>query len=251
MAEINVKITYETLFEVLRREKNREELQELDPNFFNDVAEYIQKKKEIINQQEATLNVFSTNEKEKAVLQLNNIKKILKELYNRREKKIISMALNKTRTNSDIIDTSALSAQEEKLFSNLVELLHQHRMKLLFSMLETDSGLAKETDTGNSLVLGSQDNKAEYEKQEEMAAQPTIEDKPKELKTTANSGEDTAGSTKIQFLDAVNRFVGPDLEIYGPYNKEDTALLPQKIAFILISQGKAEPFKGEEQPINA
>jgi DNA replication initiation complex subunit (GINS family) len=40
----DVKITYETLFDLLRREKNRNELQQLDPSFYLDVVSYLKEK---------------------------------------------------------------------------------------------------------------------------------------------------------------------------------------------------------------
>jgi DNA replication initiation complex subunit (GINS family) len=46
MTEIT--ITYETLYEVLRREKNKTELQELDPLFHTKLVKYIKEKKEIL-----------------------------------------------------------------------------------------------------------------------------------------------------------------------------------------------------------
>ena len=62
--EKEVVITYETLFEILRREKTREELQKLPDNFHNDVGKYLSDKKQtmlsIANDQ------FSEIEQEKA-----------------------------------------------------------------------------------------------------------------------------------------------------------------------------------------
>ena len=40
-----VNITYEVLFEILRREKDTADLQKLEPGFFNDFVEYLEDKK--------------------------------------------------------------------------------------------------------------------------------------------------------------------------------------------------------------
>jgi len=40
-SEKQVRITYETLYELLRREKSNDELQKLDESFFRDVIEYL------------------------------------------------------------------------------------------------------------------------------------------------------------------------------------------------------------------
>src|SRR3989338_6765864 len=43
-----VVITYETLFELLKREKERTDLQKLEPTFFSDTINYIKDKKKIL-----------------------------------------------------------------------------------------------------------------------------------------------------------------------------------------------------------
>ena len=44
----DVVITYETLFDILRREKSRDELQELPISFFYDLMNYMNEKNEFI-----------------------------------------------------------------------------------------------------------------------------------------------------------------------------------------------------------
>ena len=115
MAEKEINITYETLFELLRREKNREELQKLDKSFYQDVVSYLKGKEEAIEQLKTKQDLFVGEEKAKAEKQLENIRKILKEFYDKREKKIIEMTMDASRTSSIAIDTSAM-LQEEKQF---------------------------------------------------------------------------------------------------------------------------------------
>src|SRR3989344_4083177 len=45
MAEKSVVITYETLFELLNRERERPELQKLEQSFFADVVDYLREKR--------------------------------------------------------------------------------------------------------------------------------------------------------------------------------------------------------------
>ena len=112
MGEVN--ITYETLFELLRREKNREELQKLDDSFLNDVLDYLNEKKQQLELLKTKNDLFAVDEKKKAEIQDENIKKIIRELYERREKKIITIAIDKSRTSESVVDTSTL-LKEEKL----------------------------------------------------------------------------------------------------------------------------------------
>ena len=40
-------------------------------------------------------------------------------------------------------------------------------------------------------------------------------------------------------MHAVSKFVGPELEEYGPYESEDVAILPTEIANVLVFKRKA------------
>ena len=48
MTEENSMITYENLYDILRKEKHNTELQEIDENFYNKILKYIEEKKEIL-----------------------------------------------------------------------------------------------------------------------------------------------------------------------------------------------------------
>ena len=55
MGENEITITYETLFDLLRREKSRDELQSLSPTFFIDFIDYLKDKVNILKSQENQL----------------------------------------------------------------------------------------------------------------------------------------------------------------------------------------------------
>jgi replicative DNA helicase Mcm len=50
----------------------------------------------------------------------------------------------------------------------------------------------------------------------------------------------------LRLLKDTPKFVGPDMFEYGPYEKEDVAVLPIEIAKILLKSNKAEEIKSEE-----
>ena len=91
--EIN--ITYETLFEILKREKETTDLQKLDHKFLNDFVDYLNEKMKLLEKDD---NLFSYEEKKKLEKQIDNARRLIKEIYERREKKIIDLALMKSRT---------------------------------------------------------------------------------------------------------------------------------------------------------
>ena len=212
-----VVITYETLFELLKRERERTDLQKLEPSFFSDTISYIHDKKKIIEAKSDS--VFASDEKKKTERQLDNIYKILKELYERREKKIISLALDKSRTKTNLIDTTALLKEEKILFDALTGLLDNYRDAILYTVLN--------------------------EKMPFM--QPLIDKKPKEEFKTALELKELKKPTKlVRFTSHVPKFVGPELEEYGPFEEEDIANLPAEIADVLINKSKVEEIKEEE-----
>ena len=227
MENKEINITYETLFELLRREKNREELQKLDINFFVDVADYLKAKIELLKKPKD--DIFAADERRKAELQLVNIQKILRELYERRERKIIDMALDNSKISSgidisEVVDTSNLLKEEKELFDNSLNLFNRFRKGILLNILDAKL--------------------PEIEKKREVEADM---DEPKEFVEDKDSlDKDKEKDVKlVRFLCAVPKFLGKDLEEYGPFEKEDTASLPKELADVLIKKERAEEMKKE------
>jgi len=208
-----VVITYETLFELLQRERERAELQKLEPTFFYNTIGYIKDKKKIIEATRTDNNLFAQEERKKTERQLENIYKIIKELYERREKKIISMALDKSRMKINIIDTSSMLKEEKVIFESISSLLDTYRDAILYSVFNEKMPFM-----------------------EASKQQPTDIRNPAEQKQTARL---------VRFLSHIPKFVGTELEEYGPFEEEDIANLPAEIADILIGKGKAEEIKSE------
>ncbi|MEK6984117.1 MAG: hypothetical protein AABX33_06085 [Nanoarchaeota archaeon] len=209
-----VVITYETLFELLQRERERTELQRLEPSFFGDVVCYIQEKKKVFDAKSDSL--FAHDERKKSEKQLENIYKIIKELYERREKKIIMIALDKSRTKSNLIDTTALLKEEKVVFDAVTSLLDKYRDAVLYSVLNEKMPFMQPIEAKNPV---DGEFKTAFE-----------------LKKSAKL---------IRFMHPVPKFVGPELEEYGPYEGEDIANLPAEVADVLISKEKAEEIKEE------
>jgi DNA replication initiation complex subunit (GINS family) len=205
--EIN--ITYETLFELLKREKDLTDLQKIEPTFFNDFVDYLNEKKNMLGKEDT---LFSYDEKKKVEKQIENAKRLAKEIYERREKKILNIALTKSRTKSNVIDTSSLLENEKRLLDETVKVLDVFR-----------------NDVINTILDGKHASKITMQKEEtvEKAAE-TKEDKTTKL---------------VRFLYSVPKFIGKELEEYGPFAEEDIANLPAEIADVLISKEQVEEIK--------
>src|SRR3989344_9258874 len=130
-----IRITLETLYDILRNEKKREDLQKLEESFFLDVVSYMREKQALLDTKKESTEIFAAGEKEKLEYELRSIKRILKEIYELREKKIIDIALNKSRTGSDIIDTSAMLREEKEFYQELLDKMNQFRREEFLRLL--------------------------------------------------------------------------------------------------------------------
>lgn len=211
-------ITYETIFEILRKERNHEDLQKLNDDFFEELKKYIEEKSKALNEK-PRLDQFiegHENEQQAIRIQLQNIKKIAKDIFDRREHKIIEMAINKAKTGSNIVDTSSLLPEEKVFFDEQIELISGYRARLL-----------EPTLTGQ---------KPSNTVKEAAKIEP---EKPKEL-NTAPSEINNKAFKKVNILEEVPKFVGIDLEIYGPFKASEEVELNQEIAEMLVKTNKAK-----------
>lgn len=204
-----ISITYDLLFDIIKIEKSREDLQKLDEKFYKDVVDYLSTKNAIIDNPNTPIR-----ERELTKIQLGNVKRLLVELYERREKKIINLAIYKVKTGDGIINTETLLLEEKVLFNTLYVQLLRYRSEILDKVLE---GI---TPDPQAMELHSTAKKIV----------PIIEDDDTE----------SVGIKSVRFIKPVPRFLGSELEVYGPFEENDIASLPSKIADILIKKNRAE-----------
>ena len=96
---------------------------------------YLKDKKNILLSQENKDSVFTSQSVLKTRKQIENIHKILRELYERRESKIVQMAMFHSRIQTNTEDKRNLLKEEEEFFNNLVELFVKYRIEVLDSIL--------------------------------------------------------------------------------------------------------------------
>lgn len=209
-------ITYETLFDLLRKETSREDLQELPETFYGEVLDFMRKK-----QEDAAASGIAG---QRATIEFENIKKIMKELYDRRERKILLLALNKARTESAIIDPSILLPQERTLFDKLVTSLRNNKKEVLdalFALEAVPKGIAR--------PLSARDTPSAQAEESQLPE-----------KETPKAGSTDKSMLKVKFLNSLPKFLGPDKTVFGPYEKGAEAQLPAGIATVLIKKGRVE-----------
>ncbi len=210
MADI---ITYETLYELLRKEKYNQNLQELDKDFFKNIITYLEEKERLISQSpkdSAFSREITTTKK-----QVENAKKLIKELYERRENKIIQFALLSSRSASK--ESLPLLQVENGFYADVQKVLDKYRKEILENVLSNQQPIIKEVE---------------------------IVEPPKTIKTEKR---EPPINKLVRFVQPTPQFVSTDLNVYGPYEREDISLVPQKIANILIKKKRVEEMKIEKK----
>jgi DNA replication initiation complex subunit (GINS family) len=209
--KMDATITYEFLYDSLRKEKDKTELQKLEDSFYEKTIRYMEEKKEILKSQEEKESIFTEPEVQKTRKQIENIQKIIKELYDTREKKIIQLSLITSKTNNHSNNKENMLNEEKKFYEDITYTLNNYRENLL-----------------NNLVRGKKIAIENLEKNKKI-------DKPKHLKDQIMP---TKLTKSVKFINEVPSFVGTDLNIYGPFQKEDTASIPLDVANLLIKSNK-------------
>ena len=204
-----IAITFETLYDILMREKQRDELLPLDPLFFQNVIIYLQEKKKIWENIGKDDDLFRLGERDQIENEIKNIRKVLKDIYERREKKIIDLALNKSRIGQDI-EIPHLLKEEQQFFESLAHILDNYRHGVLFQVLHMKMPQVEE----KKMVV-------------------EIEARPQKQKETM----------MVRFVHAVPKFVASDLAIYGPFDEDDMANVPKDVGELLVKKKRAEEVK--------
>lgn len=219
-------INYETVYDLLRREKSREEVQQLPENFVQELSKHIEGLLNQINKKRREIDSFSSEEINKEEQKYQNLQKVVSELYEKRERKIINMAITKSRTDAKLADVSNLLDTEKELYNSLVEVLNYYRERSMNEML------AKKKQVKKPQMLESQ------EQEEENQATEESQEKTDGKREVDNSQEKQ--NKMVRFLYAVPKFFDKDMNILGPFEPDEMANLPGEIADILIKKGRAE-----------
>ncbi len=214
-----IKLTLEVLYDILRNEKKREDLQKLEASFYIDVVSYLQEKKTLLENKKSDTNLFAAGEKEKLEYELRSIRRILREIFEKREKKIIDIALNRSRTGSDIIDTSSMLFEEKNFYERILHILEGHRQGVLQRLVNAQVPHFEESSGVFTPLLPNPKPAQAYTSEEE---------------------QDPSEKKKVRFIHPTPSFVWKDLKVYGPYDIGDTIDIFPEVADLLVRKKRAE-----------
>ena len=192
--------TYEDIYELFRNEQYSSDLQTLTINDLKKIKKYFEEKNSETKNQDQSLNLFSTHNRAKIQVELSNATRIVKDLLERRERKVISRAVFNSRSDDSMRDTSNMLTLEEELYDKLIKLL-RHSRKSFLETIDND-GVTPQTTTSVQPVEEKTNNKTYY-------AQGDIPE-----------------------------FYGPNLKKMGPFKTGDIVSAPPEILDILIPQNK-------------
>jgi len=141
-------LDYAEIYEVLRKEKYSEQLQQLSKDFLEQVSEYFDSKKEEFS----VIGDEFSDSVLRARKQFENSKAIFKELILRRKKKILNLVFVAAETGVMKKDFANMMGFEIDLFENLVSAVEGSEKKLADLM----NG-KKEVDVKNKMIVLSED----------------------------------------------------------------------------------------------
>ncbi|MEM5871451.1 MAG: hypothetical protein QW051_01120 [Candidatus Aenigmatarchaeota archaeon] len=168
-------LTDETIRRIFEDEKSSPGLTKLPDDFFDQVKDYLEKKKKMVR-----------DETDKWALEA--VQRRLKTIFEKRERKIINAAHGFIE--SGVIPEN-MTPEEREFFEKIVECVNEFQKKR---------------------------NEKLERKEEKMIT--------------------------IAFLEDVEKFVGIDMRVYGPFKKGDIASVPQPNAEIIIKKGLGEKIEG-------
>ncbi len=113
-------ITFELIRKIQMEEQKVSTLTRLPTNFFNAVSNYLEQKKKI------------TSDDRKSTLELKNIERLIEDIFNRRERKILNAAIITARSG---LPPENLGEEERPFYNSIVSLVKNRRGNLLKNLL--------------------------------------------------------------------------------------------------------------------
>lgn len=247
-------ITFETFRKFQRKEKKNEKLQELPGDFFKTCVEWINRKQKRFEEGNDTA----------LLKEIENVKSIVSDIFERRRKKILLLALHSVRSKKV---SKNLLPEEEEFFEITVKDLRELEENLLERVLEgkepdsssSEEKTAEEDIQEEDIEEGDEEkgtgkkSEEKIEEGEEEGDEAEVEDVETRSLGSSDSEEEKAeegseevdvestdGQRLVRIMERVERFVATDDNEYGPLKEGDLVTLPEDVADLLIEKDKAE-----------
>jgi len=127
-------ITFELIRKIQREEQRTQKLSKLPENFYENVKAYMNTKNNMTNR--------------KVVLEVKNIERLVEDIFNRRERKVMNLAIISARTN---IPPENQTDEEKFFFDQILAVVKERRAKMLTIAVEKEKVPA--TEKANLVVF--------------------------------------------------------------------------------------------------
>ncbi len=195
-----------TLMEIYRRERTSPYLQDVGKDFYRQLESYIN---EIYSKYEEHSKKEEISKLTVLLDEFKNIKAVINDLYEIRERKILLNALYYVKSGEEVA-VENLTSEEEAMLKQIAGILGEHRSSVLEKIISEKAA-------------------AEMRMPETKEKQATLKEK----------------MITIRLLKDLPPIVGVDGRVYGAFKEEDVVTLPEPNALVFINQGVAEQIKLE------
>ena len=207
-------ITYQELRKIQAKERENSELQELGEDFIEEIVAYVAAKRNALKEVKGKDSVFSKDSASEIEQELRNVLNIIRDIYDRRQRKILSQAMISLRTGS-LEDTSKMFKFENEMYDKILTILKSYRSNFFEDILKRKPKTKPTTET----IKKPQD---------------TMVKKPQEEVVL------------LRITSDVPPFVWRDGETYGPFVGDDVVSMPKGVAEILLNTEKAKVVEGNQ-----
>lgn len=207
-------ITYETFRKFQRQEKENDALQRLPDNFYDLCKEWIRRKE----------NLYEKGRDPSMLREIENVMLIIKDIMERRERKLLTLALHHSRGNAAPLN---LLPSERNCFDVLVaelERMRRQNLEMIRDAVRTQEGQAGEKPNAVKKIIETTAHSDDKQEVRDASVPGTLQkDLQKEY-------------MKITMLGPLERFVGTDGNVYGPVNAGDVLVVPADLARFLLGR---------------
>ncbi|MEM5836725.1 MAG: hypothetical protein QW451_00135 [Candidatus Aenigmatarchaeota archaeon] len=115
-------ITFEMIRKIQKEEANSPKLTKIPENFYESVKNYLRQKKSLAEKMGD----------KKISVEVKNVERLVEDIFNRRERKIVSWAVNSARAK---INVENLLEEEKDFFEKILNLIKSRREKILNELM--------------------------------------------------------------------------------------------------------------------
>ena len=196
-------ISYQSLRKIQQLEKNSPVLTELKSGFYNELFEYLGKLDKRLEKESSSQKQILIRD------EIQNTKKIVTNIYEQREKKILLAAVSKARSGNPNLKN--MLDVEKNLFDSVLDLLSQSRKQFLENKIKKNENM-----TDSEKVEPGKENIVE--------------------ETQENS------NPVLLVTKAIPEFIGTDTKRYN-LRKDDVVSMPENMSDMLLKRNVAEKIK--------